>query len=463
MKSAINSIKMPHTLVLMFGLMVVALAVTWLVPSGSFEREVNEFGQNVVVPGTFEQAAEKEYLNPLALLTVVPRAMADAQGIIFFVLIIGGAIRVIRDTGAIDAFLGGLISRFGERPNLLLMSMMFTFAMASATIGVAEEYIPFAIILVSLCLALRLDAITAIGTLVVGYGIGYGIAFMNPFTLVIAQNIAGLQPLSGYEFRLAIALPFLAVGFHHVWQYTRKIRRDPAASLMAGVESDVEHTALDDVPELTSRRIYILGVTGAALAGLIIGIAQFGWYLVELGALFLGLAIVIGLMSGEGLNRTAIVFGKGAAELTSTALLIGFARSIALILEDGMVLDTVVQAAAAPIAGFGAEVGAVGMLFIQSALNFFIPSGSGQAFVAMPLMAPIGDLVGISRQIAVLAYQFGDGLMNMIVPTNPVLMGILGLAGIPYARWFRFIGPLMLKLLVLAAIVLLIAVWIGYQ
>jgi len=232
---------------------------------------------------------------------------------------------------------------------------------------------------------------------------------------------------------------------------------------MAGVESDVEHTALDDVPELTSRRIYLLGVTGAALAGLIIGIAQFGWYLVELGALFLGLAIVIGLMSGEGLNRTAIVFGKGAAELTSTALLIGFARSIALILEDGMVLDTVVQAAAAPIAGFGAEVGAVGMLFIQSALNFFIPSGSGQAFVAMPLMAPIGDLVGISRQIAVLAYQFGDGLMNMIVPTNPVLMGILGLAGIPYARWFRFIGPLMLKLLVLAAIVLLIAVWIGYQ
>ncbi len=453
---------MPHTLVLMFGLMVVSLVVTWLVPSGSFETTVNEHGQEVVVPGTFSQIPDKEYLSPLSLFTVIPRALGDAQAIIFFVLIIGGAIKVIRETGAIDAFLGSLIKKYGRRPNMLLFSMMFTFAMVSATIGVAEEYIPFALILVSLCVAMRLDAITAIGTLVVGYGVGYGIAFMNPFTLVIAQNIAGLQPLSGYEYRLAITIPFILVGFHHVWSYARKIQRDPSKSLMKGIKPK-EYISLADHPPLNRRRILILLISGAALLGLIVGIATAGWYLVELSALFVGLALVVGIVSGLGANKTAIVFGEGAAELTTTALLIGFARSIALLMEDGMVLHTVVDAAAAPLSAFGPEFAAVGMLFIQSILNFFIPSGSGQAFVAMPLMAPIGDIVGVSRQISVLAFQFGDGLMNMIVPTSPVLMGILGLAGIPYTRWFRFIAPLLVKLFVLCSIVLVIAVWIGYE
>lgn len=454
---------MPHNLVLMFGLMTFALVLTWVVPSGTFEMAPNDAGQTVVVPGTYTQVAEKEYLHPLSLFTVVPRALADAQGIIFFVLLIGGSIRVIRETGAIDAWLGRLLERFGDRPAILLFSMMFTFALASATIGVAEEYIPFAIILVGLCVAMRLDAIAAIGTLVAGYGIGYAVAFMNPFTLVVAQNVAGLPPLSGAEYRIALVIPFVAVGFHHVWSYVRRIQADPSISLMAGVVTDASKAGDASYPELTARRSAVLWATLAALGVLIWGIAVWDWYLVELGALFLVLAIVAGAIGRMGVNATAETFARGAAELTSTALLIGFARSIALLMEDGVVLHTVVHALAAPLAVMGAELAAVGMLVIQSGLNFFIPSGSGQAFVAMPLMAPIGDLVGVSRQISVLAFQFGDGLMNMIVPTNPVLMGILGLAGIPYSRWLRFIGPLVLKLLALSAIALVVAVWIGYS
>ncbi len=454
--------KLPHTLVLMFGLMAFALVLTWVVPSGEFDTIVNEHGQTVIEPGTFSETEEKEYLSPLALLTVVPRALADAQGIIFFVLIIGGSIKVIRDTGAIDALLGKIIHNFGTQPAWLIFLMMFAFAAASATLGIAEEYIPFAIILVSLCAAMKLDAITAIGTLVVGYGIGYGVAFMNPFTLVIAQEVAGLQPLSGYGYRLALGLPFLLVGFHHVWQYTRKVQADPANSYLDEGEGIVEKSS-SSYPGMTGRRTLVLTATGLALIGLVVGISAAGWYLVELGAMFIGLAIVVGVISGMGVNKTASSFSKGAAELAGTALLIGFARAIALLMEDGLILHTVVNALAAPLASVGAEFAAIGMLFIQSVLNFFIPSGSGQAFVTMPLMAPIGDLVGVSRQIAVLAYQFGDGLMNMIVPTNPVLMGILGLAGIPYAKWFRFIAPLILKLLVLASLALAVAVWIGYQ
>jgi uncharacterized ion transporter superfamily protein YfcC len=454
--------KVPHTLVLLFILMAFSLVLTWLIPSGEFDTEINEQGIETVVPGSFTEADEKEYLSPLALFSVVPRAFASAQGIIFFVLIIGGALAVVRQTGAIDALLGKMVKNFGDQPYLLLFLAMLAFAVASATLGMAEEYIPFAIILVSVSIALRMDAVTAIGTMVIGYGIGYAVAVMNPFTLLIAQDIAGLQPTSGMNYRLILTVPLLAVGFHHVWRYARKVQADPTASLVYGVEVPVA-ADVQEYPEMTGRHKAVLFVTLLALVALVIGIWFYDWYLVELGAMFLGLAILAGLISGIGINKTATEFGNGAAELTTTALLIGFARAIALLLEDGQVLHTVVNGLAAPLTLVGAELSAVGMLFIQSVLNFFIPSGSGQAFVTMPLMAPIGDLVGVSRQIAVLAFQFGDGLMNMIVPTNPVLMGILGLAGISYDRWLKFILPVILKLLAVCAIGLVVAVWVGYS
>jgi uncharacterized ion transporter superfamily protein YfcC len=454
--------KVPNTLVLLFSIMIVALILTWIVPAGEFETEINEAGRSVVVPGTYSVNTDRTYLSPLALFTVVPRALGDASGIIFFVLIIGGSLAVIRETGAIDAMLGKIITAMGHMPSLLIFFGMFAFAAASSTLGMAEEYIPFAIILVGVCAALRMDTVSAIGIMVVGYGIGYGVALMNPFTLFVAQGVAELQPGSGMEYRAIISLPFLLIGFHHVWRYTRKVQERPESSLVFGISS-AQPPVENDLTKMTRTHIAVLIATGAALTGLVLGIALAEWYLVELGAMFVGLAIAVGLIARMGTDTIAVVFTKGAAELTGTALLIGFARSIALLLEDGEVLHTIVNAAAAPLSNAGAEFAAVGMLFIQSILNFFIPSGSGQAFVTMPLMAPIGDLVGVSRQVSVLAFQFGDGFMNMIVPTNPVLMGILGLAGIPYDRWFRFILPLILKLFVAGSLALIIAVWIGYQ
>ena len=457
----LERLKVPHTLVLLFGLMVLALVCTWVIPSGSFETETTPDGREVVLPGTFEVDEEQEGLSPVALFTVIPRAFADTQGIIFFVLIVGGALAVVRETGAIDAALSRIIDRFGNYPALLILAGMFAFAVASATIGMAEEYIPFAVILVTLCIALKMDAIVAIGILVVGYGIGYGIAVTNPFTVLIAQEVAEVDPTSGWQYRLAIAVPFLAVGFHHVWRYSGRVLADASASFVHGLEPP-QKSVRTDFPDLTGRHVAVLSLTGVALVALVIGIQQAGWFLVELGAMFMALAILVGIVGGLSANRLANTFTKGATELTATALLIGFARAIGLLLEDGEILHTIVQGVAAPLGAIGAEGAAVGMLGIQSVLNFFIPSGSGQALVTMPLMAPIGDIVGVSRQVAVLAFQMGDGLMNMIVPTNPVLMGILGLAGIPYDRWFKFVGPLILKFLVLGALVLVIAVWIGY-
>ncbi len=454
--------RVPHTLVLMFAMMVVALALTWILPAGSFETEVNEAGREMVVPGTFETMDEEApTLSPWSLFTVVPRALADAQGIIFFVLIIGGALAVIRQTGAIDALLARIIERFGNLPAALILVGMLAFGIASATLGMAEEYIPFAAILIALCVAMRMDTVTAIGIMVVGYGIGYGVAVINPFTLLVAQEVAELQPGSGMWYRLLLWVPFFAIGFHHVWRYARRVQADPANSLVADVPA-AQPPQPTEQPPLDGPRQLVLLATLGALVALVIGIAVFDWYLVELGAVFLILAIVGGLIGGLRLDGIADSFTRGAAELAGTAILIGFARSIALLLEDGLVLHTIVNALATPLSMVPAELSAVGMLFIQSVLNLFIPSGSGQAFVTMPLMAPIGDLVGVTRQVSVLAFQFGDGFMNMIVPTNPVLMGIIGLAGIPYDRWFRFMIPLIVKLFVAGALALMVAVWIGY-
>ena len=457
----VKSLRIPHTLVLLFAMMVLALVATWLLPQGTFETVADDKGHQLVVPGSYVLAEERVSLSPLTLFTVVPKALAAAQDIIFFVLIVGGAIAVLRATGTIDALLGWILRRIGHSPGWLIGIGMAVFAAGSSAIGVAEEYIPFTAMLVALCVAMRMDVMTAMGILIGGYGIGYGVAALNPFTVQIAQGVAGLAPTSGWQFRLALFLPFVAIGVHHVWSYAARVRADPSASLMAGIE--ISHPPPTEYPALSGRRLLVLALVLVTLAAMVWGISMRGWYLVELGALFLALALAAGLAGGLGADGTAKRFGEGAAELAVTAILIGFARSIALILEDGQVLHTIVNGLAGPLGLLGAELAAVGMLLVQTLLNLFIPSGSGQAFVTMPIMAPLADLLGIGRQVAVLAYQFGDGFSNMIVPTNIVLMSILGIAGVPYDRWFRFAWPLLLKLTAAGALALVVAVLIDYQ
>jgi uncharacterized ion transporter superfamily protein YfcC len=462
----LQKIKIPHTLVLLFTMMVLALISTYLLPQGEFNRQEDDHGHTVVIPGSYHHLEHKQLLKPWHLFTVIPRAFEETQGIIFFVFIIGGALAVIRASGVIDAFMGRLIAKYGNKPYVLMFSTMFVFSIASSTLGMAEEFIPFVPILLMLCLALKFDRITAIGMMVVGYGIGYGVAALNPFTVMVAQEVAQLKPTSGIGYRLAWFLPFFMLGFHHVYSYSKKVFENPEKSLLKDDEEIYDAPLTKQTEKVSRKNWVILIFIIIALALIVYGISEpsgWQWYLVELGAVFIGLTIAVALISGLSADKTAKEFAAGATELTTTALLIGFARAIALILQDGMVLDTIVYALASPLERVGPELASVGMYVIQSLINFFIPSGSGQAYVTMPLMTPIADLSGISRQIAVLAYQFGDGFTNMVVPTNAVLMGILGIGRIPYDRWFRFIFPLILKLWLVGSIALILAVLIGYK
>lgn len=454
------SFRVPHTLALLFFLMVTALVATWLVPQGFFAQDA-ETGR--VIPGSYEVVDERELLSPLSLFTAIPRAFVDAGPIIFFLFIIGGVLAIIRATGTIDALLGRLLERFSNRPAMLILAVVFVFAMASSAVGSSGEYIPFVLILVALCRAMRMDAMTAVGMVIAGYGVGYGVAAFNQYTVVVAQDIAGLPTYSGWPVRLGLLVPFVLIAVHHVWSYARNVREDPERSVLFGQEPPQGAEPPAEYPRLTGGHVAIVIAFLAALGVAVWGIATRGWYMNELGAAFFILGLVAAAIGRLGPSRASEKFIEGARDLTETAILVGIARGIALIMEDGQILHTVVHYLSLPLSLVGAELSAVGMMVIQAVLNLFIPSGSGQAYVTMPLMAPLADLVEVPRQVAVLAYQMGDGFTNMIIPTNAILMGILGMAGVSYARWFRFCLPLILKLYAAGALVLMVAVWLGFS
>jgi uncharacterized ion transporter superfamily protein YfcC len=451
--------RFPHSLVLIFGMILVAQVTTYLVPSGTFQRD-----GRTVLPGTFELLeGDAVPVQPWhTFLTSIPKGLAEAQDVIFFIFLIGGVIAVLRATGAIDAFLGAAIRRLGGKPLLLVAGMTSVFALGSGTIGMAEEYLPFVPILVAMGLAMRMDAMVALGIVYVGYGVGYGCAPLNPFTVVIAQDLAGLPVYSGQGLRWSLMAICTVVGVHHVMTYARRVQRDPGASLVGDVDYSKGFEAAHDLP-LTLPRLLILAAFAGGIGLFVWGVNAHGWYLTEMAAIFMGVGLLAAFLGRLGPNEVAAKFCEGASELATTALLVGFARTIEVVLSDAQVIDTIVHGIASVLEGAGSYVAAAGMLAVQTVCNLFIPSGSGQAYVTMPIMAPLADLTGVTRQTAVLAFQMGDGFTNTIVPTNAVLMGMLAMGRIPYGRWLRFMVPLLLKIYAVALAGLFFAVAVGYQ
>lgn len=359
--------------------------------------------------------------------------------------------------------MGYVLEKLGGKTGSFIFLMILVFATTSSIMGASPEYIPFVPILVALCRSMRMDTMTAVGIIIVGYCIGYGTAAFNQFTVVIAQGIAEVPTYSGWQIRMSMLVPFVLIGAHHVWRYSRKVQLNPSASLLNDLDMPAGYNPPEKYPELTWSHIIILFSFLLALGIAVWGIATRGWYLNELGAAFIIQGVFTAIVGRIGPNVTSKKFIVGAQELIETALLVGIARGIALVMEDGQILHTIVHYLSQLLTQIGPEMGAIGMMIMQTLLNFFVPSGSGQAFVTMPLMAPLSDIIGVSRQVAVQAFIFGDGFANMLVPTNAVLMGILGMAGVPFDRWFRFCLPLFFKLILAASFVLFGMVVFGFS
>jgi uncharacterized ion transporter superfamily protein YfcC len=315
-------------------------------------------------------------------------------------------------------------------------------------------------IIVTMSLAMRMDAIVAMGMVWVPYGIGWACAGTNPFGVIIAQNIANVPITSGWAFRIVMMAAFLAVAFHHLYRYAIRVQRDPQTSLVAHVDYSEGFAPPADIA-LTKSRILMLMVFAVGVVGFVYGASEYQRYIHELNAVFLGIGIITAAIARMPAGDTSRTFIKGAAEMTAAALIVGFARTIEVVLSGGQIIDTIINSIANVLTTFGAEAAAVGMLAVQTICNFFIPSGSGQAFVTMPIMSPLATLTGVPQQTAVLAYQFGDGFTNMIVPTSALVMGALALGKIPYGAWIRFVGPLLVKLFAMAIVFLIITIHLG--
>ena len=452
------------SLALIFSIIVVAQLLVYAIPQGQFERQPYPDNPNrtMVVAGTYEYTASDRQvsIHPWHFLTAIPKGLASAQNIIFLIFIVGGVVAIMRESGAIDAGLHRAVARFGGSPWILIAGCLVLFSLGSYTIGLGEEYVPLIPIIVTMSLAMRMDAIVAMGMVWVPYGIGWACAGTNPFGVIIAQNIAGVPIFSGWAFRLVMMAAFLTVAFHHLYRYAVTVRRAPEKSFVRHVDYSRGFELPADVA-LTGRRIAVLLVFAASVVGFVYGAKVFGWYIDELNAVFLGIGIVTAAIAGMSPGDTSRAFIRGAAEMTAAALIVGFARTIEVVLSDGQIIDTIINSIANLLTDFGAEASAIGMLVVQTICNFFIPSGSGQAFVTMPIMSPLATLTGVPQQTAVLAYQFGDGFTNMIVPTSALVMGALTLGKIPYGAWVRFVGPLLLKMFALAIVFLIVTVHMG--
>ncbi len=351
-----KTLKVPHTLVLLLGMMLIALLSTWIIPQGFFDTATTDTGRQVVLAGTYHIAEESVQLTPWDLLKAIPRAFAAAQDVIFFVMIVGGVLAIARATGTVDALIGRLLEKNGDKPQKLIFMVVFCFAIASSAIGTAGEYIPFVLILVALCKAMKLDAMTAVGMIIAGYGIGYGVSAFNPFTVLIAQQIAEVPVYSGIWLRFAIFVPFVLIGFHHVWSYTKKVQQNPEHSMMKDVPCPLAGQAAPSYPQLNGRHRTILLTFIVTLVCAVWGIATQGWYLYELGGLFIAWGVVISILGKLSADEAANRFIEGVSDLVTTAVLIGVARGIALILEDGQILHTIVHGLSTPLSYVAAEV-----------------------------------------------------------------------------------------------------------
>ncbi|MEL7648179.1 MAG: YfcC family protein [Sedimentibacter sp.] len=455
--------RVPHTYVILFAMIIIIALLTYVIPAGQYQKVESSTGRMVVDPNSYAQV-DPTPAKPFDVLKAFPKGLAAAQSIVFFIFIVGGSFNVVNQTGAIEAGISKVALGLKGKEKLLIPIIVFIFSIGGATIGMAEEAIVFVPIGIALSRALGYDAIVGMSIVSLGAAVGFTSGFMNPFTVGVAQSIAELPMFSGIALRLVIWVCTLVLVIGYIYRYANKVKADPTKSLVYELELQEKDHAIDlsNVKEMTKRHSLVLMVFGIGMAILIFGVFKFGWYITEIAAIFLAIGIIGGLVGGMNLDEMATTFIAGARDMTTGALVVGLARGILVIMEGSLIIDTIVFGMASAVSSLPKSVSAVGMLLVQSILNFFIPSGSGQAATTMPIMAPLSEVIGLSRQTAVLAYQFGDGISNSIIPTSGVLLANLSVAKIKYETWVKYVAPLMGLWTLLAAVFMVIAVLINY-
>ncbi|MDR1884885.1 MAG: AbgT family transporter [Synergistaceae bacterium] len=460
--AAKKGFKIPHTYVILCTIIILAAIGSYVVPPGVYDRAKDErTGRTLADPESYH-SVERTPVGLFDLFKSVPDGMVAAAEIVFFIFICGGVFTVLQETGAIDSGLSKAIVAMRGKEKLMIPITMLIFSIMGATMGMSEEVIVFIPIGVALARAVGYDDIVAVSMLSTGAAIGFSSGLANPFTVGVAQSIAELPLFSGIGFRAFgyAALFITAVGYT-MW-YANRIKADPANSYMYGVEQQGAGAvkSLDNVVFTGTHALVLLIIVGF-LAYMLYGVMELGYYIIELATIFLAMGIVGGLAGRVSPSNISRAFVRGCADITFGALVVGISRGILVTLQNGQIIDTIIHALASLVGALPGGLAAVGMFLVQSVINFFIPSGSGQAATTMPIMTPLADMIGITRQTAVMAFHYGDGFSNSIIPTSASLMGVLAMAKVPYEKWFKFIWPLMVVWTIIGCIMCFISAEIG--
>lgn len=444
--------KVPHTLVIIVSIILLVAVATYIVPGGAYERVVNEAGRTVVLDGSFSYIAS-EPQGLFAILQAPINGIVAAAEIISFLFIVSGSFNIITRTKAIDSGIARAVHVFKGKEILIIPIMMTLFSLGGATFGMVEETIPFIAMLVPLSLALGYDSIVGVAICYLAANTGFSSAMLNPFTVGIAQSIAEIPVFSGFEYRTIIWVITTIVTILFMMIYANKIKKNPQLSPMYKYDQlrrvQLSQTEAINTPFTTNHKI-ILSLVLLCLGIIVYGVLVKGFWIPQIAAVFFATGIIAGLLARLNVNDMADAFIEGAKAMIGAAIMVGFARAIVMIAENAQIIDTLLFHLSNVIGQLPTLVAGYVMLIVQMVINFFVGSGSGQAALTMPILAPLSDLIDISRQSTVLIYQFGDGFSNAMFPTSGTLIACLGIAGVPFTKWLKWIIPLQLILFILA-------------
>ena len=452
MTKRLRRLRFPHPLTLLTAVVLAAAALSYVLPAGEYERRDDpETGRSIVVPGSYQEV-EANRIGIFDAIVAIPRGMAGRADVVFLIFLIGGAFAVFDATGALRRGIAWLVERLEGREILAIPVVSLAFAAGGVTENLQEEIIPLVPALMLLTKRLGYSPMVGVAVSAGSAFVGSAFSPINPFQVLTAQEVADVAPLSGSGFRLVFLAVALGLWIWWTMRYAARTR----------VEAETAEAAESEAAP-GWRDLTIFGIVAATFGVLVWGLLSLGWDFDHMSALFFVMGVVVGIVGRLGITGTAEAYAQGFKSMGYAALLIGFANAIYVVMDDARIIDTIVRGLFIPLAELPLALSAIGMSAAQGVLHFAVPSVSGQAVLTLPVLVPLSDLLGLSRQITILAYQYGAGLCDLITPTNGALMAILAASGVRYEEWLRFVVPRYLMLMALGAVALVIAIAIGYS
>ncbi len=452
--------QMPHIFIILYAIILVIAALSYILPAGEYTRVLDpNTGREIIDPNSYHVIASTP-TTVMQLFQAFPSGFVEAGWVVVLTFCVCGGFYMVNKSGAIGGVITWLSNKLKDKGIIIIPILMVTFATIDCFIGMCELCMVYVPIILPLMLMLGFDSMTACATALCGSAIGFTSALANPFTTIIGQKIAGLPLLSGWQYRLISMIVVGAIGIAYVMRYASMVKKDPTKSLV--YESDLELRKQLDLDNKTEYNLNfrqkLAGIIALVLfVIMIVGVFKWGWDLPQIGGIFMAMGIVSGLVAGMTGNELCETFLEGCQQVLLGALIVGLSRGVSVVMSDAHITDTIIHGLAMVLQSLPGSVTAVGMLIVQTMLNFLIPSGSGQTVVTMPIMAPLADLVGVTRQTAVLALQYGDGFSNIFYPVSGYFMATIALGHVPYDKWIKRMLPLFGMWTLVAAVFMIIA------